>query len=522
LEINEKLLSKKRIIVTIWITVVFSAYILTKLFSVAADSEFYASVNLSSPKSTVITVSYGDILDRNLIPLVNREETYFAAINPEKCCCEELEQHIIDTEKYYSCIDGTALFLCEVDCPSITDTLVIPVKQRYGSEGIAVHIIGYTDENGGVCGIEKEFDEQLRQPKDTITLIYSTDATGNMLEGDGIRTVYTSNSTKDIVLSIDYEIQSAVEQAMSNVEKGAAVVLDIATGDIAAVVSKPTYDPNSPADSLDDKNSPFVNRAFSAYSVGSVFKLVIAGAALEYGISDEFTYKCTGSVTVRENEFSCHRFGGHGELDMRSAMVESCNPYFICLGQNIPTDFLHDFAEKLGFGTSLQLWGEIQSADGYLPTERELLVPEEKANFCFGQGMLTATPLQVTLMTAAIANGGEMPSARLIISDDNDNCTYTRVMSKETADKLKSFMISTLYKDNSAAVPFSVTGGGKTSTAQTWTYDEYSNEKLNCWFSGFFPADNPKYAVTVVVEEGVSGNLTCGPIFKEIAEAVGS
>ena len=93
-------------------------------------------------------------------------------------------------------------------------------------------------------------------------------------------------------------------------------------------------------------------------------------------------------------------------------------------------------------------------------------------------------------------------------------------MKGSTADKLKSYMIDTVYKENSMAVPEFTTAGGKTSTAQTWTYDEYGNEKLNCWFTGFFPADEPQYAVTVMIEEGISGNVTCGPVFKEIADSV--
>lgn len=515
---SERNLSRSRIVVVAAVTAVFIVYIFLKMFYITADGDYYTSMKLSAPRSVVVVRSYGDICDRNHVPLINRAQTYIAAINPETCSREEIEPHIVDTEKYKECIDGTALFLCEVDTASLKNTLVIPVKKRYSEESTAVHIIGYTDGNGGVCGIEKTFDAQLRQPKSTVTLIYSTDANGNMLEGDGIRTVYSSIASEDVVLSIDYKIQQAAERAMMNVERGAAVVVDITTGDIAAVVSKPSYSQSSPADSLDSEDSPFVNRAFSAYSVGSVFKLVIAGAALEYGISDEFSYKCTGSVTVRQNEFDCHRFGGHGELDMRSAMVESCNPYFITLGQNIPTDLLHDFAVRLGFGSASELCEGISSASGYLPTEKELKVPEEKANFSFGQGMLTATPLQVTLMTAAIANGGMMPEPRLILSGEES--IYKRVMSEETAEKLKSFMISTLYKDNSAALPLNTTGGGKTSTAQTWNYDEYGSEILNCWFSGFFPAYDPQYAVTVVIEDGVSGNLTCGPVFREIANAV--
>lgn len=496
-----------------------------KLMYICLNRDYYLSFDMSAPRTVEIIRSYGSITDRNGIDLVNRDESYIAVINPDTADRTELEPHITDREKYDSCIDGDALFLCAVDTSELESAEVIPVSRRYSDNGICTHIIGYTDENGGVCGLEKDYSSILSRPKDTVSLSYSTDASGDLLEGSGIDMQWESSYDSGITASIDYEIQLACENAMSDVEKGAAVAVDIRTGDICAVVSRPAYDPSHPEYSLDSSDSPFINRAFSAYSTGSVFKLVIAGAALEYGIADEYSYDCTGSVMIRNDTFNCHRFGGHGCLDMRQAVVESCNPYFICLGRDIPTAFLYNFAAGAGFGGSSRLSEGIYSASGILPGINELAVPEEKANFCFGQGKLTATPLQVTLLTAAIANGGEMPVPVLVKYSPDDPEGYTgpsfrRVMSEETAEKLKSFMISTMYKENSMGIPEFTTGGGKTSTAQTWTYDEYGNEKLNCWFTGFFPADDPQYAVTVMIEEGISGNVTCGPVFAEIADSV--
>lgn len=517
-----------KITVTAGIIAVIGIFLLWKLMTININSEYYLSFDMSAPREVTIVCSYGDIYDRNGISLVNRTEKYVAVINPETADRSKLEGHITDAEKYSECIGGTALFLCGVDCPEIESVTVIPVKERYDGCS-AAHIIGYTSDGHGVSGLEKSYDNILRQPKSTVTLSYSVDAQGNMLEGDGLGMRWTSSYETGIGTSIDREIQTACEAAMKDVNKGCAIVMDIRTGEICAVVSKPTFDPSHPEYSLDSADSPFINRAFSAYSVGSVFKLVTAGAALEYGISDGYSYDCTGSITVRQNEFNCHRFGGHGTLDMRSAMVESCNPYFISLGQDIPTEFLREFAERLGFGKARYFSEAIYSASGYLPTARELMVPEEKANFSFGQGKLTATPLQVTMLTAAIANEGQCPMPVLIhggtdIAHDSKAVSaspgFYRVMKKSTADKLKSFMISTMYKDNSVAIPEFTTGGGKTSTAQTWTYNKYGNENLNCWFTGFFPADTPQYAVTVMIEEGVSGNYTCGPVFKEIADSV--
>ena len=311
-----------------------------------------------------------------------------------------------------------------------------------------------------------------------------------------------------------------------NIGRGAAVVMDVESGDILASVSRPVYDINDLEAYLDDEDSPFVNRAFSAYSVGSVFKLVIAASALESGISEEFSCTCGGKVTIGSNTFSCHKWAGHGKLDMRTATVESCNPYFILLGRNIPCDMLHDFASASGFGTENDLGGLV-SAAGYLPTADELSVPAENANFCFGQGRLSATPVQICSFICAAANGGKLPQAQLIYGTVNSSdekisheTSCRQIFSEETADKLKSFMRDTLYKDNSVGIPYNTDGGGKTSTAQTGRIGSDGMEELTCWFAGFFPYNEPKYAAVIVAEDGISGNLTCAPVFKEIAEKV--
>ncbi len=504
-------------------------YLLWQIMCINLDSEIYAQYDKSVPRKVTVVRSYGDIFDRNGIPLVNREESYIAVINPDTADRQELEAHVTDTEKYLDCIDGGALFLCGVDCPELECAAVIPVKERYGENSCAVHITGYISDGHGVCGIEKAFDELLRRPSSQVELTYRSDADGNFLEGGGIDMSWSQGYETGVATSIDIDIQTACEAAMKDVKKGAAVVMDIKTGELCAVVSKPDFDPLYPEKSLNDPNSPFVNRAFSAYSVGSVFKLVTAGAAIEYGISPEYSYNCTGSVHVRSRDFDCHRFGGHGRLDMRNAVIESCNPYFIVLAQELPRELYHDFAAGIGFGSASRLANGISSVSGTLTSEAELAVDEERANFSFGQGRLTATPLQVTVMTAAIANNGNAPSPVLVhgqtdISRDSkaaaSSSRFHSVMKKSTADKLKDFMIGTLYKENSAAIPEFTTGGGKTSTAQTGQFDVYGNEKLNCWFTGFFPADKPQYAVTVMIEEGVSGNLTCGPVFADIADMV--
>ena len=333
-----------------------------------------------------------------------------------------------------------------------------------------------------------------------------------------------------MITTLYIDIQTITENAFqkSGYKKGAAVVMDIKSGDILACASFPEFDPQDLAASLENEDSPFINRAFSAYSVGSIFKLVTASAALESGISEDFSYTCEGSIDIDGQVFNCHKWGGHGEISMEEAMVSSCNPYFIALSETLSPKILYDTAKKLGFGEGFEFADGIYSQSGYLPSERELSVKAEKGNFSFGQGKLTATPLQICRLTCAIANNGIMPQARLInaLRDENgietavNSVKSDRVMSCLTSQKLKKYMNGVVNASNSLSRSELISCAGKTSTAQTGRYTADGKEIMNCWFTGYFPSDSPQYAITILVEGGTSGNISCGGIFKEVAENI--
>ena len=186
-------------------------------------------------------------------------------------------------------------------------------------------------------------------------------------------------------------------------------------------------------------------------------------------------------------------------------------------------------ATYLGFGRENYLCAGITGSGGVLPTEKELSVPAELANFAFGQGKLTATPLQITQLTCAIANDGEMPILRLIKGLTADgaeiggekNPQLSKVMSEETAKELQKMMILAVREnERSKAKSRKISVGAKTSTAQTGKYDEKGEELCHAWITGFFPARQPKYAVTVLIEDGGYGNDAAAPVFREIAEKI--
>ena len=266
------------------------------------------------------------------------------------------------------------------------------------------------------------------------------------------------------------------------------------------MASFPEYSYDDIDKALNDERSPLINRVLYSYSVGSIFKLVTACEGIKEGKSG-YRYRCTGDIGIDGQHFNCHKYDGHGVLDMTQAMTESCNTYFISLSRRFDIGNFRSLAARFGFGKENFLCSGIVGSAGVLPTEEELSVPAELANFSFGQGKLTATPLQVTQLACAIANDGEMPVLRLIKGITVDGTTV------ENEKPCQMSRVNT-------------TAGAKTSTAQTGRYDENGNEYCNGWITGFFPAYKPKYVLTVLVEDGGYGNDAAAPVFREIADEI--
>ena len=294
------------------------------------------------------------------------------------------------------------------------------------------------------------------------------------------------------------------------------------------MASFPTYSPNEIENALTDESLPLINRALYSYSVGSVFKLVTAAQAIDEGFAD-FMYDCTGNINIKGQYFNCHKLSGHGLQSMSDAMTNSCNTYFINLSSSLNVESFRKLAYSLGFGRENYLCAGITGSAGVLPTTKQLMIPAELANFSFGQGKLTATPLQITQLTCAIGGEGKMPVLRLIRGVTVDGETVgnekqpqiSQVLEPETAEQLKKLMIFAIRnnKDSNARTN-KISVGAKTSTAQTGRVDENGVELCNGWITGFFPARKPKYALTVLVEDGGYGNDCAAPIFRSIVEKI--
>lgn len=342
----------------------------------------------------------------------------------------------------------------------------------------------------------------------------------------------------DLYLTIDAPIQEALWAALGE-KTGCAVAMDPRNGDILAMVSKPSADSNvfvSPVSALDvrelfsDVSHPMVNRVISgAYPPGSVFKLVIALAALKKGaVTPATTYDCDGTFYMGRARFRCWRKGGHGPVALMDALRGSCNVYFYTAGVKTGRKAIVEMSADLGLGepTGIDLPGEV---GGFLPTEAwvgESLqsgwFPGDTVNLSIGQGYLTATPIQIASAIGALANGGTVFKPRIathVIAPDGGilESFDTKVRKRADLDPdhlklVREGMLEVVNSRRGSGRKAKVEGfavAGKTGTIEVTVDGEETNHG---WFACFAPAEEPEIAVVVLVENVVSGGHEAAPV----------
>ena len=499
-------------------------------YSIADVQEYVSAAEQRSLLKVIAGESQGTIYDRNMKPLCNTVVRYQAVAVPRALDREKTAVYAVNAEKFYEEYDKGEPFVfeCKADTPESDALTVFEVPERYTGKETAQHVLGYLSDGSGVSGIEYAYDSVLRGENGENSVEYSVDGFGRVIIGDGKTVVRSSASKAGVVATIDKDIQSVCESCGSSIKKGAIVVSDVKTGDILAMASFPSYRSDRIEEALLSPDSPLIDRCLYSYGVGSIFKLVTACEAIEEGRWD-YRYDCKGSINVSGQNFNCHRLDGHGLQSMTRAMTNSCNTFFISLSSELDMAGFRAKAHTLGFGSENYLCSGLVGSAGVLPTSRELSVPAELANFSFGQGKLTATPLQINRLTCAIAGGGTMPHLRLIkgltangedVSREKTLLTE-RVMEPRTAELLRQMMIAAVRSnEDSNARSEKVELAAKTSTAQTGRFDSSGEELCHAWITGFFPVSKPEYALTVLYEDGGYGNQAAAPVFREIAEKI--
>lgn len=529
---------EKRFIPVYFIFIVVTLLMMISVYNIVITDEYLEVIEKQGSYTLTVAATRGKIYDCNLKPLAGGGTEYRAAIAPSSIDIEEFKSQI-SAEKFSLInenLKSNYPFAVTVDNKNLKGSGIqlFEVASRYSEKINAVHTVGYLDGSGknGLTGIEKAYNDFLNESSGTVKITYQVDARGGVLAGyqpeikDDVE-----RSNQGVVLTLDSEIQEIVQSACDEMELGAAVVMEVPSGDIKAIVSKPDFSPLDIELVLDDEDAPLLNRAMNAYDVGSVFKLVTSAAALECGILGSRSYTCDGCYTIGVNTFKCNDGYAHGEMDMEMAISSSCNLYFIQLAQDIGADRLLKTAKILGFGKSITLAPGYSTSEGRLPSETLLEQPAALANFSFGQGELLATPMHALSLVGTIASKGMYITPRLVdrtIDKDGNSIEVMRsssphmAINESTARELSNFMHTAVLSGTARyGNPDNVTAAAKTGTAQTGMKRNGENV-LQAWYAGFFPYENPRYVCIVLVENGTSGGKSAGPIFKEIAENVTS
>ncbi len=524
-------MEKRFISIIVVFSLLFSG-ICVRLYSIATNP-IYANAQ-KSLRVRDIDYRRGFIYDRNLEPLTNNAFRKVICLKP----CEDSFQYLSDLRGKQFASDTlgkgyfTTLSLNNDEAPPTnSEYLILDIYERYG-DSLALHIIGYTDaDNNGVCGVEKYYNNELKNTCGEISLTYQASATERMLTDSPVEIRDNGYYQKGgIALTLDRTIQSITERALLNgdINKGGAIVLDVKTSAILACASTPIFHRNNIEKSLSDENAPFINRAFSAYPVGSVFKSVTAASAIENSIPLENFY-CNGSIEKSGNVFNCNKKEGHGNLDFNNALALSCNPYFINLGTMTGGEKLLNTAQKLGFGKATDVGNGFFTDSGTLPDKSLLNSDAAVGNLGFGQGYLTATPLQIATCYATFANGGIYNPPHIYSGKVNPDGSFSperktdgkRILKTETCEQIKEALLqTTLTGTGKTAFSSLFDSCTKTATAQSGRFDENGNEINYSWFVGFFPYNDPQYVICVIKENGSSGSTDGAPVYKEIAENI--
>lgn len=420
------------------------------------------------------------------------------------------------------------------------------VQFRYGKQPLAAHVVGHlgpiSDERTlerlnaignkkytindlvGQSGLEYFYEKQLKAGQPALFARAYVDVYRSLISGLGIEVEQqASTGRQDVITTLDSSIQQTVERIMDqHVQRGAVVVMDAHTGDLLAMASRPNYNPANIALSLTGNKDTFLDHCTALYQPGSIFKIVVAAAALEEGlVKPSDTFVCLGE---KDHLISCWKKEGHGPITFEQAFAQSCNPVFAELGLKLGADKLITYARALGL--------ESQDIIGYpIPKDKrqdlELIAkPYSLVNSSIGQGPVLTTPVQLTAMLNVIVNDGVYIEPRLVKGFKDENGKYSKhfsmgpsrkVISYETARELKHLLglVTAEGVGKEAMVP-GFGSAGKTGSAELTR----NSAKVNAWFCGFAPYDKPKYLVTVLVEEGVSGGTTAAPLFREIMEDI--
>jgi penicillin-binding protein 2 len=573
------------------VIIIFSALVLRLWYLQIIQGSLYGDLSKNNRIRLVRVKSpRGIIYDRNLIPVVTNRPMFDAGLVLE------------DVQEGLDNIIATLTQVFEFKADQLKSTLnqkhqpfqFVPIKRDLSFEEVArleedkldlpgmlvqvepvrsypfgemaAHLLGYVGEISeqqlnnplyqkfqlgdfiGKAGVEREFNLELTGTDGGKQV--EVNAQGRELAVLG---ELEPEPGFNLVLTIDSRLQLLAEKLLED-KAGAVIALNPNNGNVLCLASKPAFDPNKFAIGisrkdwnaiLTDLNNPLQNRVIqSQYPPGSVFKTVMATAALEKGIIDEdTTLSCNGTFHLRHWSYDCWKSGGHGRLQIHQALVQSCNVFFYQVGQQLGIENIAQMAYTLGLGraTGIDLPDEkiglVPTPEWKLKSIAEKWQPGETISISIGQGYLSATPIQLANMISAIANGGTLYKPliidRIVTTEGQTKRIYhPEVLSKTSLSSLTLEIVRQgLYgvvNEQGTGTRARIPGldiAGKTGTAQVVSKSAVEEKeeadipddlKDHAWFVAFAPVESAEIALAVFVEHGGHGGSACAPIAREL------
>lgn len=533
----------------------------------------------------------GEILDRNGVPIATNRQNYQLILIPEQAngveptldvlgklievTPKQRERIMRDVARGRSFMPVTVrdtlnweeVSTVEVNSYQLSGLMIEPGETRfYPFGGVTSHVVGYVgavsekeltgdkalelpEARVGKVGLEKTFERSIRGQAGTRQV--EVNAYGRV-----IRELSREEGNPGDVLqtTIDIELQKYATERMGE-ESGSVVVMNVHTGEVVALVSTPSFDPHLfnfglHPDQWKELNTnikkPLINKSIAGeYVPGSTFKMVVALAALERGVlNPNNRVTCYGHIELGNHRFHCWRKHGHGPMNLKDAIAQSCDVYFYELAKKIGISAIADMARRLGYD-------KVTGVE--IPGERKGVIPDPKwkrSRFqsdpnwhqgetlvaAIGQGYVVTTPVQQAVMIARIVNGGYAVEPTLLRKPaDEKPKEFDKIKLNDTHLKwVKEAMDATVNEDRGTARSSTYNGGryvfgGKTGTAQVrritmaerqaGTYDPLNRpwkHRDHALFVGYAPYDDPKYAVSVIVEHGVSGSKAAAPVARDV------
>lgn len=537
---------------------------------------------------TKISAQRGTIYDSNMKVLAKSASAWLIYINPSKVAddtqkelivrglCEivgadeeDVRKKLEKTNTNYQKIagevetdvkDALKAYINENKDAKLSTVIGIDpdTKRYYPYSSFASTIIGFTDsDDKGVGGIEMQYDDTLTGVSGRV--ITAKNARQGSMSSD-YATTYDAKPGESLVLTIDEVIQYYLEQSLTQamVDTGAkyayGIIMDVDTGAVLGMSSKPDFDLNNPrrisnqtlADTIaaivdekqraqDTSNALFAqwrNRSISdTYEPGSVFKTVVAAGALEEGVVDlNTTFTCTGGIQVANNYQKCWKHGGHGHEDLTQGLMNSCNPFFITIGQKLGKDNFYKYFDAFGFTekTGIDLPAEANPVAGKTYHALEKMGISELSSSSFGQ-TFQVSPIQMITAINTIANGGKLMQPYVVdahldadgnVVQKTEPTMKRQVVSEKTASTVAGMMeqvVSVGTGKNAYVAGYHV--AGKTGTSEKIGIEG----AYIASFAGFAPADNPQISILIAIDEPVGehgGGKVAAPIAGILLEKV--